>query len=179
MSGNSSPFHRGEQAIQSRLGIRDKMEQMGHRMIRDHMPEQHREFFSQLATLMVGSVDAEGRPWASVLAGQPGFLQAVDPRTLRVTARPNYGDPLNKALAEGADIGALGLESHPRRRNRVNGKISRIKEGSFDIQIAQSFGNCPTYIPAREIEIGDGIGTIGERRRRDHRHRSGLHLHQS
>jgi len=164
MSGNASPFHRGEQAIQSRLGIRDRMEQVGHQVIRDHMPEQHREFFSQLVTLMVGSVDAEGRPWASMLAGQPGFLHAIDPRTLRVTARPNYGDPLNNALVEGADIGALGLESHTRRRNRVNGRISRIKEGSFDIQVAQSFGNCPKYIQAREIEIADGIETIGERR---------------
>jgi hypothetical protein len=101
MSGNNSPFHRGERAIQSRLGIRDKMEQLGHRMIRDHMPEQHRAFFSPLATLMVGSVDAEGWPWASVLAGQPGFLQAVDPRISRVRARPSCGDPLNKALVEG------------------------------------------------------------------------------
>ena len=70
---------------------------------------------------MVATTDADGRPWASVLAGRPGFLQALDKRTLRVTARPIYGDPLNKALVEGADIGALGMESHTRRRNRPAG----------------------------------------------------------
>ncbi len=43
-----SPFHRGEQELQLRLGMRDKMERLGLRMIRDHMPDEHREFFSQL-----------------------------------------------------------------------------------------------------------------------------------
>lgn len=42
MSGNESPFHRGEQAIQTRLGVRDRMEQVGGRMIRDYMLEQRR-----------------------------------------------------------------------------------------------------------------------------------------
>ena len=54
--------------------MRDKMERLGRRVIRDHMPEQHREFFSQLPLLLVGTIDACGRPWASVLAGEPGFL---------------------------------------------------------------------------------------------------------
>ncbi len=76
-----SPFHRGEQELQLRLGMRDKMERLGRRMIRDHMPEEHREFFSQLPLLLVGTVDASGRPWASVLAGKPGFLDPIDART--------------------------------------------------------------------------------------------------
>ena len=31
---------------------------------------------------------AGGRPWASVLAGPPGFMSSPDPRTLRIAARP-------------------------------------------------------------------------------------------
>ena len=57
-----SPFHAGEQAIQSTLGVRDKMEQFGQRVIRDHMPEQHREFYNQLPFLFVGHSDKEGWP---------------------------------------------------------------------------------------------------------------------
>ena len=128
MSDNESPFHRGEKELQSRLGLRDQMEQLGRRMIRDHISEQVQPFFSQLPLLLIGTADEAGRPWASVLVGQPGFLQVVDPRTLRVTGRPIYGDPLNKALTDGADIGALGLEFHTRRRNRVNGKIAHVDE---------------------------------------------------
>ena len=66
-----SPFHRGELEIQARLGVRDRIEKLGRRLIRDHMPEEHREFFSALPFLLVGTVDAGGRPWASVLGGEP------------------------------------------------------------------------------------------------------------
>jgi ferredoxin-NADP reductase/MOSC domain-containing protein YiiM/predicted pyridoxine 5'-phosphate oxidase superfamily flavin-nucleotide-binding protein len=164
MSGNESPFHRGEKELQSQLGIRDKMEQVGRRMIQGQIPEQFQEFFSQLPFFMVGTADGAARPWASVLVGEPGFLQATDPHTLRVKAQPIYGDPLNKALIDGADIGALGLEFHTRRRNRVNGKIAHADEGGFEIRVTQSFGNCPKYIQARELELHSGIDTIEENR---------------
>jgi len=153
MSDDDSPFHRGEQAIQSRLGIREKMEQVGRKLIRDHMSAEHQDFFAQLPLLIVSTVDATGRPWASVLAGRPGFLHAVDSCTLRVMARPIFGDPLSKTLVEGADIGALGLEFQTRRRNRVNGRIARATDEWFDIRVAQSFGNCPKYIQARELDL--------------------------
>ncbi|NIV75325.1 MAG: MOSC domain-containing protein [Gammaproteobacteria bacterium] len=140
------------------------MEQAGRKLIRDHMPEEHQKFFPQLPLLMLGTVDAGGRPWASVVAGPPGFVRAIDARTLRINARPTYGDPLNKALLEGADIGALGLEFPTRRRNRVNGSVSRVRQHGFDIRVSQSFGNCPKYIQAREIDLGDGLEAIGEKR---------------
>jgi ferredoxin-NADP reductase/MOSC domain-containing protein YiiM/predicted pyridoxine 5'-phosphate oxidase superfamily flavin-nucleotide-binding protein len=164
MPNDKSPFHRGEKEIQSRLGIQEKMEEKGRRVIRDHMPEQNLEFFAQLPLLMIGTVDACGRPWASVLAGKPGFVRAIDRRKLEVRARPIYGDPLNKALIEGADIGALGLEFGTRRRNRVNGKIGHLSEDAFEIRVSQSFPNCPQYIQARAHELSDDIENIGERR---------------
>ena len=164
MPDNESPFHRGEKELQSRLGIRDKMEQVGRRMIHDHIPEQLQGFFLQLPLLLVGTTDEAGRPWASVLVGQSGFIQATDSHTLRVKGRPSYGDPLNKALVAGADIGALGLEFPTRRRNRVNGKIAHVDDGGFEIRVTQSFGNCPKYIQARELGSGSRIDTIGEHR---------------
>jgi ferredoxin-NADP reductase/MOSC domain-containing protein YiiM len=81
-----------------------------------------------------------------------------------VTARPIYGDPLGEALVDGADIGALGLEFQSRRRNRVNGKMSRSSPDGFQIQIVQSFGNCPKYIQARQPAPGGDIESIGEKR---------------
>jgi len=62
-----SPFHRGEHEIQSRKGVRDQVEEIGQRFIRDYLPDEHREFHQQLPMLFVGSVDNSGRPWASVL----------------------------------------------------------------------------------------------------------------
>ena len=153
MSDNDSPFHRGEKEIQSRLGIQEKMAKVGRKLIRDHMPAEDQKYLAGLPLLIVGTVDAAGRPWASVLAGQAGFVHAIDSRMLRVRARPIYGDPLNKTLVDGADIGSLGLEFDTRRRIRVNGRVGHVSDEGFDIQVAQSFPNCPSYIQARELDL--------------------------
>ena len=83
-----SPFHDGERAVQSRVGVRDQIETVGRRFIRNYMPEQHREFFAQLVTMFIGSVDDRGRPWASVLWGKPGFMQSPTRRALIIDAAP-------------------------------------------------------------------------------------------
>ena len=63
-----SPFHRGEQEIQEHLGVRGNLEALGWRVIRDHMPDQHREFYGMLLSLLLlGSVEGNGRPWASIV----------------------------------------------------------------------------------------------------------------
>ena len=152
------PFHRGEQAIQSRIGLRDRMEQAGRRSVRDYMPDQHRTFYAQIPFLVLGARDAAGQPWASILTGPPGFAASPDPRTLRVAALPDGGDPLHGAIAVGADVGLLGIELHTRRRNRVNGAVTAADAGGFTVQVAQSFGNCPQYIQKREIGP-DAAGT--------------------
>src|SRR5687768_7379282 len=85
---DSSPYHAGEQAVQARASAREMAERVGRRVIRSFMPDQHREFFAGLPFVIVGSLDAEGRPWASILARPPGFLRSPDPRRLAVAARP-------------------------------------------------------------------------------------------
>ena len=78
MAESKSPFHVGEQHIQERLGIKDWLEPVAAQFIRDHMPDQHREFFAQLPFLILGFLDESGRPWASIVAGQPGFAHSPD-----------------------------------------------------------------------------------------------------
>jgi uncharacterized protein len=152
-SGTESPFHRGELAIQARLGIQKQMDQQGRRVIRDYLPDQFRQFFAQLPYVIVGTVDAVGSPWAFILVGEPGFLSAPSDRTLQVVAKPLFGDPLATILANGIDIGLLGIELHTRRRNRLNGTVTGIHADGFEVQVKQSFGNCPQYIQARRFEL--------------------------
>jgi uncharacterized protein len=148
-----SPFHAGELAIQSRMGAQAQMDKQGRGMIREYLPDQFRQFFAQLSYVIVGTVDATGNPWASMLVGHPGFLSAPDDRTLQVTAQPLFGDPLTTTLAEGIDIGLLGIELHTRRRNRLNGRVTATHANGFAVQVGQSFGNCPKYIQARMFEL--------------------------
>lgn len=152
-----SPFHAGEQEVQGRLGVRDKIESFARRVVRDFMPEQHREFYAQLPFVLVGTVDDEGRPWASLLAGRPGFMRSPDPRRLEIAARPLFGDPLKGTLKDGAEVGLLGIELETRRRNRLTGRIVSAGPEGFAIALRQSFGNCPQYIQSRTVEILPGI----------------------
>ena len=148
-----SPFHAGELAIQGRMGTQAKMDKQGRQMIREYLPDQFRQFFPQLPYIIVGTVDATGSPWASILVGEPGFLSSPDDRTLQIAAKPLFGDPLATTLANGIDIGLLGIELHTRRRNRVNGTVTAIDSDCFEVQVGQSFGNCPKYIQTRMFEL--------------------------
>lgn len=151
MSNTTSPWHAGERALQQQVGMADRMEVVGQKVVRDHMPDQHRTFFMQLPFMLLGSVDAAGDVWASVLEGPPGFVQSPDPWTLQVKALPAPGDPALENLQNGNAIGMLGIELHTRRRNRVNGTVQRQHDG-FELTVAQSFGNCPQYIQLRTLE---------------------------
>jgi hypothetical protein len=118
-------------------------------VIRSFMPDQHREFFAELPLIFVGSLDAEGWPWASVLAGMPGFVFSPNPRTLDIHARALRHDPLAHNLAVGAPVGLLGIQLETRRRNRMNGTVTALRPDGFTVTVGQSFGNCPQYIQAR------------------------------
>jgi ferredoxin-NADP reductase/predicted pyridoxine 5'-phosphate oxidase superfamily flavin-nucleotide-binding protein len=149
----TSPWHRGELAIQASVGVVDKMDDFGRRFVRNHLIEQHRLFYPQLPFLVVGSVDDADNPWATLLAGYPGFLSATDEYTLHVSVRRDESDPATEGLAAGRPIGILGIELHTRRRNRMNGVIKCQDGAGFDISVVQSYGNCPRYIRLRDFSF--------------------------
>lgn len=148
---DTSPFHEGEMRIQDRTGVRERAEMQGLRVIRDHLPDQHREFYENLPFLLLGSVDKEGRPWASLVAGPTGFIQSPDAARIHLNATALPGDPLNETLQTDTHLGVLGIEPSTRRRNRFNGKASQVLDGTFDIIVDQSFGNCPKFIQTRDV----------------------------
>ena len=154
-----SPFHDGEKAIQTRLGVRDKMERFGQKVIRDHMPRQHQEFYQRLPYVLVGHADSEAWPWASMLFGDAGFMQSPDPRELMIGAHPVAGDPLEDSLGEGTALGILGIELHTRRRNRLAAHITSASDSGIKLHIDQAFGNCPKYIHPREAQHREAAST--------------------
>ena len=150
-----SPFHAGEQQMQVLAGVREQTEALGQRMIRDYMPDQHREFFEQLPFVIMGTVDESGQPWASLVTGEDGFITSPDSRTLVLDAKLLPGDPLVENLRVGRDLGLLGIAPHARRRNRMTGKVRSLDGGRIDVEISQAFGNCPMYIQKRELIFND------------------------
>ena len=145
----ASPFHAGEQAVQTRLGVREIIEPWARRVVRPFLTPEHRSFYASLPYLVIAARDAEGRPWPTLLAGAPGFARSPDARTLRLDTQLVVGDALAGGLGAGADVGILGIELATRRRNRVNGRVVSTDAGGISLAVEQSFGNCPQYIHAR------------------------------
>jgi ferredoxin-NADP reductase/predicted pyridoxine 5'-phosphate oxidase superfamily flavin-nucleotide-binding protein len=149
----ASPFHSGEVELQRSLGVAERMEQFGRRVIRDNMPDQHRDFFEQLPFIVAGTVDSDRDVWATLLAGGPGFIQSPDPKQLALTLPMDPSDPSTNGLQQSDAIGLLGIELQSRRRNRMNGAIGAVSENGFTVEVEHSFGNCPQYIQTRNWKM--------------------------
>lgn len=147
----NSPFHPGEQALQARVmgePFQERMQQMGHQILRPEMPVQHREFFARLPMVFIGGTDAQGLPWASLRIGEPGFVKTPDEYTLQINAPALEFDPMTLPRV-GQPLGFLGLELETRRRNRVSGTVTVATSDCLELRVRQSFGNCPKYIQSR------------------------------
>lgn len=147
----SLPWHRGELAVQRSAGVEEMAADLGRRFVRDHLIQQHRQFYPQLPFVVVGAVDAGGDPWATIIAGQPGFLSARDDYTLHAAFRRDPSDPADQGFNNEGAIGILGIELHTRRRNRLNGNVTNSTPDGFDLKIVHSYGNCPRYIQLRDF----------------------------
>lgn len=148
---NPSPWHAGERQMQARAGVAARMEALGGRIIARALPEQHRLFYPLLPFVVLGAVDADGAPWATVLEGPPGFLRAPTPALLHIAARPDAADPAARAIVPGAAVGLLGIDLATRRRNRVNGVVATRDDDGVSVEVRQAFGNCPQHIRVRAV----------------------------
>ncbi|MDL2407793.1 pyridoxamine 5'-phosphate oxidase family protein [Rhizobium calliandrae] len=150
---NGSSWHAGEIALQKKAGAADRMSEVGQRVLRNYLLEQHRDFYPQLPFIVLGAVDTAGDVWATLRAAHPGFLHSPDIHTLGVDLDRDPADPIDAGMNDGDAIGMLGIELHTRRRNRLNGTIRRQGSDGFDVTVGQSYGNCPQYIQLRDFEF--------------------------
>lgn len=150
----NSPWHPGEIEMQRSAGAEERMRDVGPRVLRDHLIEQHQQFYPQLPFIVLGAVAPDGDVWASVRTAAPGFLHSPDPLHLDVALDRDVDDPADAGLEDGAAIALLGIELHTRRRNRLNGRVRRAaSKRGFSVKVVQAFGNCPQYIQLRDFRI--------------------------
>jgi uncharacterized protein len=141
-------WHEGELEVQKRAGVASKAERLSG-MVRNSLPDSARGFLVQRQFAVLGSLDPVRRVWASVVAGEPGFIQAPDPVTVVIHGGWSATDPLVENTARNSDVGMLAIDFATRRRMRVNGKAERVGEGILRIHVEQAYSNCPRYIQAR------------------------------
>jgi uncharacterized protein len=146
-----SVYHAGELAVQERAGVRGMAERIG-RGIGSQLTPAAEAFLIQQPFVILSSRDSEGNLWASLLQGEPGFARALDATTVKITAMLKNADPLEQNLLPGAQLGLLVIEPKTRKRIRINGTVAERASESFILHVEQSYGNCPKYIQARNLE---------------------------
>ncbi|MFF7637713.1 pyridoxamine 5'-phosphate oxidase family protein [Kitasatospora sp. NPDC008050] len=167
LADHPAPDASGEELVRRRAGFA----RAGYSGPTKHrrMPAVAAEFLTAQPMLVVGATDAEGRVWAGLLTGRPGFLHAEHPvagladgdgpdadtpDTVAIQARPVPGDPLADVLAAPAEVGSIAIEPARRRRMRMNGRATPTAAG-LHLTLAQVFSNCPKYIQTRDFGFAE------------------------
>ncbi len=146
-------YHTGELAVQDRAGVRARASRVAG-SIHDAVPDVAKAFLEQRRFVVLATARSDGRPWASLLAGEPGFARVLDPHTVRLAALPLPGDPLAGNLGVGRFAGLIAPDLAARRRMRLNGRLERTDQGAILLRADQVYSNCPKYIQPRSVEGG-------------------------
>ena len=137
---NSSPWHDGERTVRRRVGVEERLEAIGPRAIINSLLPAHRAFYSKLPYAVFGTVDESGYPWATLIAGPPGFICAPDVSHLLVNGRLQAGDPAGAGWKAKQEVAVLGIELLRRRRIRANGVLIDADANHALLQVRQAFG---------------------------------------
>ncbi len=145
-----SKFHSGEIAVQTKAGVQDIAQRVS-RVIGTTLPRNAQYFLEMQRMAIIGSLDDSGNVQARVLVGNPGFMEALDEKTIRIEADPSSGDNLFENLKNKNEIGLLAIELAARLRLKVKGK-ARLEDSSIFITLERAYAQCPKYIQAREAD---------------------------
>ena len=143
----------------------------------------HAQRLLHLSSLLaIGTVDDEGRPWTTLLGGEPGFARSLgqsvvgvkaladashDPVLQVLLAQPRVSTPGEYETAR--DFSALGIHLASRDRVKLQGRLlggSRVgnesslntsQDAATEVQMALaiegSLGNCPKYLNKKDIVL--------------------------
>ncbi|GIE28045.1 hypothetical protein Ait01nite_010900 [Actinoplanes italicus] len=158
----SAVFHWGELQAQARAGLSEQASAVS-RLVRPLLPDGADDFLAHQNLLAVGAQADDGRLWASLFAGPPGFVTAPDDESVRVLARLAGDDPVAPMTRRAGKLALLAIDLQTRIRLRMNGTSTPLREGLL-LTIEQSFPNCPKYIQKRSVAglqaaEGKGSGT--------------------
>ena len=151
----SKLYHEGELAVQQRAN-ETAMARMNGGAVAKTIPPGALRFIEQQPMAVIGSIDPDGRVWASALFGQPGFVRALDDRTVEIDLsqpRSAKDDPLWSNLGGNSNVGLLVIELGSRRRLRVNGRARKVSAERTIIDVERAYPNCPKYIQRRDWKI--------------------------
>ncbi|MFF9501937.1 pyridoxamine 5'-phosphate oxidase family protein [Streptomyces sp. NPDC014656] len=161
----TTAYHHGSLAVQERLGVQRAAAHIAPSVNPGIRPVAA-AFLELQPMLVLGAAAPDGRVWASLLTGEPGFARATGPHTVSIAGGLAPHDPLAEALTGETPVGTIALDPRTRRRMRLNGTARPGARGLL-IEAGQVFANCPKYLQKRELYGSGpaGSGTPSEVRR--------------
>lgn len=151
MSITYEHFHPGEVAVQEEWGTDTAAyERQSQQMMRPEINPQEHVFIDGLTFSMAGTIDADGRPWASPLLSSGAELFRVSgATTVDVSPHLAAGDPLMENIAATGQLGVLFFSPETRRRAKSIGHATAAENGGLHYEMTRLFGLCPKYIYRR------------------------------
>src|SRR5690349_17410428 len=95
--GNPIQWHYGESAVQFKCQVSQDIAARLNSYNSPFMPNQHRQFFNSLPYFSVGTLDSLGRPWASIITGEEGFITSLNENLLKISLVIS-SDPITRNL---------------------------------------------------------------------------------
>lgn len=135
--------------------LADRLEQT---IVHDILTVEEQAYIAARDMFFLATVDANGKLNCSYRGGEPGFVRAVDERTI---VFPNYdGNGMYLSMGnvlDAREVGILFIDFENRNRLRFNGSASidfndplksEFPEAQFVVRVKarEIFGNCPRYI---------------------------------
>lgn len=117
-------YNPGQRALQDRFDSRRLADRLA-TATSDRISDVHARFIEARDMFFLATADAEGRPQCSYKGGEPGFVQAVDDRTIAFPAYDGNGMFLSAGnIRVNPHVGLLFIDFENGSRLRFNGVAS-------------------------------------------------------
>ena len=156
-------YHDESRKLQDQFDTRRLADRLVETLVRTAFTDEDRTFIEGQRMFFLATTDADGFPDCSYKGGDPGFVRALDERTL---VFPSYdGNGMFKSLGNiraNPAVGLLFMSFETPKRLRVNGTaIVSADDAAMDlfpgaqllvrVTPRHVFPNCPRYIPKMQM----------------------------
>jgi uncharacterized protein len=155
-------------ALQDRFDTRRLADGVERRIVRSEISDEHKSFIESRDMFWLATVDHEGRPTVSYKGGDPGFVRALDPKTIAFPCYDGNGMFYSMGnLIGNAKVGMLFQSFEKPHRLRVQG-LASVRDDDplladyFEAQmvvrvaVTEIFRNCPRYVHRYQKIGGSG-----------------------
>jgi uncharacterized protein len=158
-----SMYHEGMRILQDSRETRPLADRLEQVTVRTAFTAEDRAFIERCSMFFVATADAQGQPDCSYKGGLPGFVRALDDRTLCI---PDYdGNGMYRTWGNvlvNGHVGLLFLDFENPRRLRVNGTAEISGDDPLRdefpgsvlivrVTASRIFPNCPRYMHKMQL----------------------------